>query len=190
MVSAQVVLTTVIMLFALMVMMVLYAMGYKKVPPNKSMVLFRGDRERGPVVHGIVHGGGRFLFPGARNLKVIDMHANMLEFEMTGVPTLSVGLPATLRLRVAAIWRIDGDPETLRASAGRLIERTHGENEMAIQENLESTIRAMSGAMAPGEFEAGMANVRQEAAERANEEVTSNGLRVVTVRFLEVRPQG
>jgi uncharacterized membrane protein YqiK len=189
-VSASVLMLTALLPLMMLAMLVLYALGYKKVAPNKVMVLFRGSPEKGSTVIGVVQGGGRFMSPGARNFRMLDINADILEFEMTGVPTESGGSPVTLRLRVAAIWRIQSEPEVLKASAGKLVERTHGENEMAVREQLERVIRNMSGGMSAASFETDMMAVRSKATNDADLAVADLGLQVVAVRFLEVRPQG
>lgn len=53
----------VLMVGAILSMMVIYASRYKKVPPNKAMVVY--GRRMGPGGQGyqVISGGGKFIIP-------------------------------------------------------------------------------------------------------------------------------
>lgn len=180
----------ILMILMILAMMVVYAASYKKVPPNKAMVLFRGSRKKGAGPHAVIQGGGKFIIPGVERHSVLDMGANLVEFTVTGVPTASEGRPVTLRLNVAAIWRIVSDDQVLRRSAGNLVDRTKGENEMSVKELLEKAIRNISAGMAPEVFEIDMDIVGTKVGVAANDALIDLGLVVLAVHFLMVRPQG
>ncbi len=78
----------------------------------------------------------------------------------------------------------------LEISAGKLVDRTLGENEMAVKEQLEMAIRNLSAGITPEAFEADMELVRVKAQVNANVALVDQGLQVLTVHFLKIRPQG
>ena len=177
-------------LIMMLVIMVLFALSYRKVPPNRALVLFKGTPDREMKVLRTIQGGGRFMPPGGMSSQELDMTVDLTEFEMTGVPTDSGGYPTSLRLRVAALWKINSIAEVLEEKAGGLMDRTQGENKMAVKEQLEAAFRNLSGGMGSAAFEKGMTSIRQRATLDANQALAELGLEILTVRVLHFKPQG
>ena len=190
MVDTAVTIVLIIMIMMMLAMPVVYALGYKTIGPNKAMVLFRGRGKKDAPPQAIIQGGGRFIIPGGESVSVLDMEAHLVKFDLRGVPTASEGYTVTMRLRVAAIWKIIGEREFLKISAGKLVDRTRGENEMAVKEQLEMAIRNLSAGITPEAFEADMEMVRAKAQLQANEALVDQGLHALTLHFLKIRPQG
>lgn len=190
MVDSAVTIIVVIIFVMMLLMLVVYAVGYHTIGPNKAMVLFRGSGKKDGSPHAIIQGGGKFIIPGGESISVLDMEANLVEFDLSGVPTASEGYTVTLRLRVVAIWKIIGERGFLEISAGKLMDRTRGENEMAVKEQLEKAIRNFSAGITPEAFEADMELVRAKAQMHANVALVDQGLQVLTLHFLKIRPQG
>jgi uncharacterized membrane protein YqiK len=185
-----VVIVVIIMIFAQLLMVVMYAIGYRTVPPNKAMVLFRGKREKGAEAVYVIRGGGRFILPGSGNMALLDMDVDLVEFDMTGVPTKTEGGRITLRLKVAAIWRINGDTETLLRTGGTLADRTQGENEMAVRKELEKALTNLCRGISPEAVQSDSDLVKRKVTEEANGALDVLGLQVMTIELLKIKPQG
>lgn len=190
MVTTAVVLVVVMVLFAMMAMMFVYATSYRKVPPNKAMVLFRGKRREGDEPRGIISGGGKFVIPGAATVHVLDLTADLLEFEMDGVQTTSRGAPTKMRLRVATIWKITSSPEVLKANASKLVDRTKGENQMAVRNALQRSLEALASSVSLEEFESDRDLVAGKVSYAAADLNDQLGLEIRSLVFLSVRPKG
>ncbi|UCC93633.1 MAG: SPFH domain-containing protein, partial [Thermoplasmata archaeon] len=175
---------------AMIMMVVIYAIGYRKVPPNNAMVLFRGRPDKGGEAVYVIQGGGRFMLPGSGNYVLLEMDTDLVEFQMTGVPTKSEGGPVTLRLNVATIWRIVGDNESLLRAAGTLINKTRGENEMSVKGELEKAITNLCRGYSWQAVQSDSDLVKNKVTEEANQALAGLGLEIMTTEFLKIRPQG
>jgi uncharacterized membrane protein YqiK len=190
MVNLSMVLVVVIMCFAMIAMVVVYSIGYTTIPPNKVMVLFRGKREKGMKAQALISGGGRFIIPGGGSYPILDLTTDLVEFELNGVPTRSEGPPITIRLRVAVIWKITSDANTLKETAGKLVERTRGENKMAVKETVERAIRNFAPSMSIQEFEADREMLSRKIQPAVGELMNELGLEIRSFYILNIKRQG
>jgi uncharacterized membrane protein YqiK len=190
MASAAVVLTMVIMVFAIFAMMVIYAMGYRTLPPNKAMVLVGGKQNKASSPQRVISGGGRFLIPGVQSYHLLDLSADLLEFELNGINTSSGGTPITMRLKVAVIWKITSDTDSLMANALKLVERTRGENQMAVKDMMEKAIRNIAASVSVEEFESDRDLVSSKVSYFARDLMNELGLEIRSLLFLKIKPQG
>ncbi len=190
MVSESIVLVTVLIMFAMVAVLFLYAAGYRKVAPNKAMVLFRGKRSEGDEPRGIISGGGKFIIPGAGTVHILDLTAEMMEFEMDGLQTTYRGSPTKMRLRVATIWKISSSPDSLKANASKLVDRTRGENKMAVREALERSLQALAASVSMEEFESDRDLVAGKVSYAARDLLNELGLEIRSLVLLSVRQRG
>ncbi len=189
MVDQSVVMVVLIMLFMMMAVVVVYAFGYKKVPPNKALVVL-GRRGRAGDGRNVLSGGGKFILPGLESYRILDLSADLVTFELTGVNTTSQEGPVTMRIQVAAIWKIATDKESLGSHANSLVERTHGENEMAVRETLERAIRDMAASATLEAVESDRNWMASKVQRSAVELIDQHGLEIRSLVLLDVRPQG
>jgi uncharacterized membrane protein YqiK len=177
-------------LIMMLAMTAMFALGYRTVPPNRALVLFRQDREGKRQALGMIQGGGRFMMPGARNTAELDMTVDMTEFELSGVPTSSSGPTTSLRLKMVALWYITRDLDELKERASTLLDRTHGENEMAVKDQLEAAIRDISSGLSPESMQCDRRSIEGKTVKVANAALADLGIEVLTIRLLEIKPKG
>ena len=83
MVSESIVIVTVIIMVAIMAVILVYAARYKKVPPDKAMVVYGRKMQPGVKIgYQVISGGGKFILP------VIEAY----EFLLLDVRTLDVNV--------------------------------------------------------------------------------------------------
>jgi len=187
MVNSEVTIVVVIMVFAMFAMMVIYAMGYKTVPPNQAMVEFRGGGDTRKTPPRFIAGGGRFILPGARSNRFLDLTIDLIELELNGVKSTSHGDPITFRVKVAVLWKITTDPDILKATAGGLVERTRGENQMAVKERMELAIRNAASSMSAEAFEMDRDVLSAKIQHAASDLVNELGLEIRSLHILNLK---
>jgi len=190
MVNTAVTIMLVIMIFAMFAMMAVYAMGYKTVPPNKAMVIYRGKGKNGIEPRAIISGGGKFIIPGGESYILLDLTADLIEFELNRVQSNSHGNPITFRLQVAVVWKITTDPSILKETAGILVERTRGENQIAVKERMEMAIRNAASSLTAEEFETDRDLFAGKIQHVASDLVNELGLEIRSLHILNVKTSG
>jgi uncharacterized membrane protein YqiK len=187
MVTTSIILTIVV---AILAMIAIYVASYKTVPPHRAMVVFRGRRKEGDEPRSIVSGGGRFVIPGGESYHMLDLTADLVRIELSGVDTSSGGVQMRMRVQVAAVWKISSDTSSLEANAGKLVERTRGENQMAIKDWLERAVRDIAASVTLEEFETDRDLVSAKISYTAADLMNELGLEIRSLVFLSIRPQG
>ena len=190
MVASAVLLVVVMVMVALMAVIVIYATSYKKVPPNQAMVVFRGKRKPGDEPRGILSGGGKFIIPGGETYHLLDLTADMVRLELNGVQTTSNGSPTKMRIQLAAIWKLSSERDALKMNAGKQIDRTVGENRMAVKEMLENTIRNLAASSTLEEIESDRDMLAARVQHSAMDLMAELGIEIRSLVLLNVKPQG
>ena len=190
MVSNVAVITVVLILFMMLAMMVVYAFSYKKVPPHKAMVIFRGSRKKGTEPHRIISGGGKFILPGAESYSMLDLTADLIELELSGVETRSEGAPTKIRLKVALVWKITTERSSLEHAAGKLVDRTRGENRIEVKKQVEDAIRNLGPSLTVQEFEQDRDAFSGRFQMTMGHSLSELGIEIRSLHILKVQPQG
>ncbi|NIP36133.1 MAG: hypothetical protein GWN18_14385, partial [Thermoplasmata archaeon] len=189
MVSEATVIMVLIVLFAMMATIVVYAIGYRKVPPNKALVVLRMGRRADDSRGGVISGGGRFIMPGVESHRMLDLTVDLVKFELDRVETTSQGRPITMRIKVAALWKITTQSNALMSAASSLVERTHGENRMAVKETLEGAIRELAASSTLEDIETDRDLVSARVQVSASELMDRHGLEIRSIVFLKIKPK-
>ena len=125
--------TMLMMIIAIIAMIIIYAMRYKRVPPNKAMVVFgrrtmRADRKG----YRVLTGGGKFIVPIVEEVKYLPLDVRNLKFKLDNVKTDPKTESARLKLEATAIIKIGSDPMSLNTAAEMLLDKKDEEiNKMA-----------------------------------------------------------
>jgi len=190
MVNTPMTIMMIIIILAMIAMMVIYASSYKTVPPNRVLVLYRGNRKKGAEPQGMISGGGKFIIPGMESYYLLDLTADLLEFELHKVTTRSEGNPVTMRLNVAVIWKITSESRALKAAAGTLVDGTRGENRMDVKEQVEKAIRNAANSITAQEFEKDRDLLSDKFVNAMGGNLSEKGLEIRSLVFLKIKPQG
>ena len=88
MVSETTVIVTVIFLFALMSVLLVYAARYKKVPPDKAMVVYgRGMKPGVKIGYRVISGGGKFILPIVEAYEFLPLDVRTLDVVVSDIVT-------------------------------------------------------------------------------------------------------
>jgi len=144
MVSTSVLVAVVIELVAVIGVLVIYAVGYTKVPPNMAMVLKKVRRyPDGTSRRMVVVGGGRFLIPGSGGCDFIDLSVHPVRLQMSGLKTTLGGNPAKATIDMLFLVKVSSEKEALQVAAENLVGKTEEEFMGIAREALEASLRRM-----------------------------------------------
>ena len=118
---------------------VLYSWRYKKVPPDKAMVVY-GRRQTVEKDYRIIIGGAKFITPIVEEYALIPLDLRNLELAIKDVQTNTAARGAEVDVRAIAQIKVSNDPELLDVAAGQLLHKTDEEIDEIAAKALEGQI--------------------------------------------------
>lgn len=118
---------------------VLYSWRYKKVPPDKAMVVY-GRRQTVEKDYRIIIGGAKFITPIVEEYAFIPLDVRNLELAIKDVQTNTAARGAEVDVHAIAQVKVSNDPELLDVAAGQLLHKTDEEIDEIAAKALEGQI--------------------------------------------------
>ena len=134
MVSQVAVVAVVLMFGAILAMMTVYASRYKKVPPDKAMVVYGRRMGPGPGAgYRVISGGGKFILPVIECYEYLPLDVRNIAMELDDVRvTGEGGTPERVRLKTSALVKVSSEPSGLNVAAEHLLHKSDADiNEIA-----------------------------------------------------------
>ena len=135
----------IIAIIALVIFLVLaiYASRYKKVPPDKAMVVYGRRTREGRVGYQVITGGGKFIVPIVEAYEYIPLDVRTLDVVVQEIVTDVKQSGAKLNIKAVAQVRVSDDMATLKTAATQLLHKRDVEiNEIALK-TLEGHVRGI-----------------------------------------------
>ncbi len=127
---------------AIFLPIVIYAARYKKVPPDKAMVVY-GRAFEGGRGYRVYSGGGKWIRPITEAYEFLPLDVRTQDVVVTDIVTDVKESGAKLNIKAVAQVRISDDPDTLRTAAGQLLHKRDEQiNEIALK-TLEGHVRGI-----------------------------------------------
>lgn len=121
---------------------VLYARRYKKVPPDKAMVVY-GKRQIGKKGYQVISGGAKFIWPIVESYEFLPLDVRTLDVNVNDIVTDVARSGAKVNIKTVAQVKVSSDPATLDTAAEHLLHKTDSEiNEIAMK-TLEGHVRGV-----------------------------------------------
>jgi len=115
------------------IIFVIYAWRFKKVPPGKAMVIW-GISERARVKDPIIiTGGGRFIWPVMQDYSFLSLGPWSIILELTKVPMQGLKERFHVNVSSSILVRIDSSEKALKAAAGSILGKKDNEIEEIIR---------------------------------------------------------
>lgn len=140
-----------ILLFAVFVVIalfVVYASRYKKVPPDKAMVVYgrkiSSKQKRG---YQVISGGGKFIMPVIESYEFLPLDVRTLDVHVRDIVTDVVSSGAKVNVKCVTQVKISSDTASLHTAAEHLLHKSDAEiNEIAMK-TLEGHVRGVCATM-------------------------------------------
>ncbi|MFQ5909204.1 MAG: flotillin family protein [Thermoplasmata archaeon] len=121
---------------------ILYAWRYKKVPPDKAMVVY-GKRQIGKKGYQVISGGAKFIMPIIESYEFLPLDVRTLDVNVNDIVTDVARSGAKVNIKTVAQVKISSDPATLNTAAEHLLHKRDSEiNEIAMK-TLEGHVRGV-----------------------------------------------
>lgn len=159
---------------------------YRRVPPNKVMVIFGGSHGKGTEKRGfrIVKGGGTFVVPIIEEVKELSLDLMTIEVDVVNVYTIA-GVPVSVT-GVAQV-KIGGDDVAINVASEQLLGKTPEQVRDVAHQTLSGHLRAILGGLTVDEIFKDRNAFAQKVAEVAKADMANMGLHVVSFTIKEVR---
>jgi flotillin len=145
MVAIEVVLVLVV--FAAMAMFGIYASRYKKVPPDKAMVVYGRKQAATRKGYRVISGGAKFIVPILEAYEFLPLDVRTLDVVVNDIVTDVKQSGAKINIKCVTQVKISSDPRILDTAAENLLHKTNAEiNEIALK-TLEGHVRGVCAVM-------------------------------------------
>ncbi|MFQ6106929.1 MAG: flotillin family protein [Thermoplasmata archaeon] len=120
----------------------LYARRYKKVPPDKAMVVY-GKKQVGKKGYQVISGGAKFIWPIVESYEFLPLDVRTLDVNVNDIVTDVARSGAKVNIKTVAQVKVSSDAATMDTAAEHLLHKTDSEiNEIAMK-TLEGHVRGV-----------------------------------------------
>jgi flotillin len=183
------VLVVLFLVIVILVQIAIYASRYKKVPPNKAMVVY-GRRMMNGKGYVIVTGGGKFIMPIIEEYAFLPLDVRTLELDLDNVAVDTAGGPRKARVKATAMFKISSEPAALDAAAEHLLGKPDAEIEGIARTIIEGALRGLLSSMAFEKVGPDRDAIALGIQQRAGSDLMGMGLEVRSFVFKELALKG
>lgn len=120
----------------------LYSWRYKKVPPDRAMVVY-GRRQIGRKGYQVISGGAKFIMPIIESYEFLPLDVRTLDVNVNDIVTDVARSGAKVNIKTVAQVKVSSDPATMDTAAEHLLHKSDSEiNEIAMK-TLEGHVRGV-----------------------------------------------
>lgn len=151
MVNEAFIITQLILVFSLLSVLAIYAWRYKKVPPDRAMVIYGRRMHPGSKVgYQVRSGGGKFILPVIEDLDHLDLGVKEAVLELDNVRTdpREEG-SAPVRVKLTVLYKISSERHAMAVAAECLMGKTPEEVKRMVEVIIEGTFRSNATTMTP-----------------------------------------
>ena len=179
----------VVMLVVMVTMLggvLLYARHYKRVPPNRAMIVYGLRRPGSPIGFSVITAGGRYIMPIRETVAWMSLNVHTLELTFDDVGSDVRNHGPRLRMQLVAQARISGDGDRLLVAAQNLLGKPDEEIQRIARLAVESHIRAVCASLSAQEVGANRDAVAEQVRERAEKDLEKIGMELPSLVLREV----
>lgn len=176
------------LIIAVMTNFVLYAMRYKKVPPNKAMVVYgRAWRTKeGRQTFKIITGGGKFIIPILEEIAFLSLEARSLRLSLKSVRIQAENTVSTINIDINAVLRIAEDPFLLNRAAVNLLGKTDVDISGIAYNMLEGHVRSTFANKSLDEIRENFEGLDDDIADGASDLLKKVGMELVSFKIINL----
>jgi flotillin len=151
MVSETTVIAVIVFIFAIMAVVVVYAARYKKVPPDKAMVVYgrsmKTKKSDVAIGYRVISGGGKFILPIVEAVEFLPLDVRTLDVNVSDIVTDVATSGAKINIRSVTQVKVSSNRDALVTAAEHLLHKSNAEiNEIAMK-TLEGHVRGVCATM-------------------------------------------
>ncbi|UCF07318.1 MAG: hypothetical protein JSW28_06595 [Thermoplasmata archaeon] len=145
--NGEVILGLSAIIIGLMALVMIFASRYKKVPPDKAMVVY-GKRQKGTRKgYRVISGGAKLIIPILESYEFLPLDVRTLDVVVNDIVTDVKQSGAKINIKCVTQVKVSSDPRILDTAAEHLLHKTNAEiNEIALK-TLEGHVRGVCAVM-------------------------------------------
>jgi len=174
----------------IMALILTYASRYKKVPPDKAMVVY-GRRMKVPGGRGyeVISGGGKFIVPIIESFEYLPLDVRTLDVNVREIVTDVTTSGAKLNVKCVTQVKISSDMASLHTAAEQLLHKSDGEiNEIAMK-TLEGHVRGVCATMTIEEINSDRDKISIKISNMAAKDLMNMGIEIRSFVIKEIEDE-
>jgi flotillin len=191
MASLILLLPMIIMLVAMLAVLAVYASRYKKVPPDKAMVIYgRKMHPRAMIGYMILSGGGKFLLPIVEDVKYMDLGLKQVVLELDNLRTDPSKGAEKVRINLVALYKISGDRSALPVACEHLLDKTAEDIKRMTEVMIEGHFRGIAATMTAEQIDRNRTEVEDKLRLMAWHDLLNIGIDIKAFAIIRVQQKG
>ncbi|MGA1794079.1 MAG: flotillin family protein [Thermoplasmatota archaeon] len=129
------------------IVLIIYASRYKKVPPDSAMVVYGKGAKKGARGYTVVSGGGKFILPVVQGYEFLPLDVRTLEILVRDIVTDVKTSGAKINIKAVTQVKIASDEASLYTAAEQLLHKKDEQINEIAQKTLEGHVRGICATM-------------------------------------------
>ncbi len=164
----------------------IYANRYKKVPPDKAMVVYGRSRAGGQRGYEVITGGGKFIVPIVESYEYLPLDVRTLDINVDEIVTDVRQSGAKMNIRSVAQIKISSKDAELKTAAEHLLHKSDPEiNEIAMK-TLEGHVRGVCATMTIESINSDRSEISQKIQNMAAQDLMNMGIEIRSFVIKEI----
>jgi len=177
-VIGSVVWTIVAIVLVIFLSLLVMVRSYKKVPPNRAMIIFGFGGKK------VVQGGGAFVMPGVQSSRSISM--TLMSFDVLPEQAMFSMQGVALSIEAVAQIKIKSEPRAILTACEQFLDRKDDERERMILHSIEGHLRGIVGQLSVESILKTPDEINSKMRETCSEDLDKMGLEVVSFTIKKV----
>jgi flotillin len=128
---------------ACLALIVIYKINYKRVPPNKAMIVFGKKNPRTKIGYRILTGGGKFIMPIVEDVAYLPLDVRKITLDLKKIHMDVERSNKLVDVKITAFIKISSQSDLLHTAAEQLLGKTDDEINSIAREILETHLEGM-----------------------------------------------
>ena len=186
----EVLIVALLVVMAIVSMVAIYAARYKKVPPDKAMVVYgRAVKEGQKVGYQVISGGGKFIVPIIESYEFLPLDVRTLDVNVNDIVTDVATSGAKINIRSVTQVKVSSESSSLKVAAEHLLHKSNAEiNEIALK-TLEGHVRGVCATMTIEAINSDRDTISQKIQKMAAQDLMNMGIEIRSFVIKEIEDE-
>ena len=189
MAATDLILVVGLFVFTVMAVFGVFAARYKKVPPDKAMIVY-GKRQAGTKKgYRVISGGAKFILPILEAYEFLPLDVRTLDVGVRDIVTDVKVSGAKINIQCVTQVKISSDPRILDTAAEHLLHKTNAEiNEIALK-TLEGHVRGVCAIMTIEDINSDRDKIAGQVQSFADKDLKNMGIEIRSFVIKEIEDE-
>ncbi len=187
--GTQVIIGILLIVLAVVAIIVTYASRYKKVPPDKAMVVYGRRMRAGKRGYDVITGGGKFIVPIVESYEFLPLDVRTLDVHVRDIVTDVESSGAKVNVKSVTQVKVSSDRASLDTAAEHLLHKTDAEiNEIAMK-TLEGHVRGVCATMTVEDINSDRDTISMKIQNMAAKDLMNMGIEIRSFVIKEIEDE-